>query len=336
MTKFKKLKIIKIFLLIISQFIIILLIFPQTTRADVSKQSCKQDSDCKAGVCFNGTCALFKPEISIPGLDYKSLQPDYSTKPIAEYINAIYQYLIRIVGIISAVVLMIGGVIWIMAGGSSEQIGEAKNWIGASLLGLIIAISAYSILNTINPALVNFKITKIQNVEALGCCELTNGGCLPSTNASDCPKSKGRFVKGGPFSCNRGKCIQDMGGCCVYRRNEIYQNDSEGCYWVSSKDKCVSGTTDTRHTYEMGKKCNTIPVCLQYGSKCDGMNDGIKSGTNEICWDGYPTKCVNTPDTCTAGGTICCEGMCCNLTSWLDTERDRCINKPPTNGKYCQ
>ncbi|MFH0956172.1 MAG: hypothetical protein V1801_03125, partial [Candidatus Falkowbacteria bacterium] len=45
---------------------------------------------------------------------------------IGEYIAGVYKYAIGIVGILAAVVLMIGGVLWIVAGGSATMIGEAK------------------------------------------------------------------------------------------------------------------------------------------------------------------------------------------------------------------
>jgi len=78
---------------------------------------------------------------------------------LGNYINEIYKYAIGIVGILAAVVLMIGGVIWITAGGSASRIGEAKSWIFSSLTGLIIALTTYLILFQINPDLV--KITPI-------------------------------------------------------------------------------------------------------------------------------------------------------------------------------
>ena len=65
---------------------------------------------------------------------------------IAEYIAGIYRYAIGIVGILSAVVLMIGGILWIVAGGSATMIGEAKAWIGASLTGLVIPLISVLIL----------------------------------------------------------------------------------------------------------------------------------------------------------------------------------------------
>jgi len=113
----------------------------------------------------------FTPQVQVS--DYTFDSSDKSTGNIARYVRAIYKYAIGIVGILAAVILMIGGVMWIVAGGSATAIGEAKSWIGASLTGLVIALASYLILATINPALVNFKTTGIKTVE-----ESKIGRCL--------------------------------------------------------------------------------------------------------------------------------------------------------------
>ena len=98
--------------------------------------------------------ATFIPQVSIDS----TFQKGIATAPsIAKYIKAIYNYAIGIVGILAAVVLMFGGVIWLTAGGSQEKVKEAKAWIGASLSGLVLILCSYMILNTINPDLVSFK-----------------------------------------------------------------------------------------------------------------------------------------------------------------------------------
>jgi hypothetical protein len=94
---------------------------------------------------------------------------------IGEYVAGIYKYAIGIVGILAAVVLMIGGVMWIVAGGNATMIGEAKSWIGASLTGLVIALCSYLILYQINPALTVFnplQITQVKKIETASA-----GGC---------------------------------------------------------------------------------------------------------------------------------------------------------------
>ncbi len=97
-----------------------------------------------------------------------------STKAIGEYVRAIYKYAIGIVGILAAVVLMFGGILWLTAGGSTERVSSAKAWIGASLTGLILALCSYMILATINPALVDFRITPVPKIPK---AEESTGGC---------------------------------------------------------------------------------------------------------------------------------------------------------------
>lgn len=83
---------------------------------------------------------------------------------IADYIEAVYKYLIGIVGILATVVMMIGGVIWITAGGNASRVGEAKAWIGGALMGLVLALASYTILYQINDETVKMKPIKYTKV----------------------------------------------------------------------------------------------------------------------------------------------------------------------------
>ena len=111
---------------------------------------------------------------------------------IGEYIAGIYKYAIGIVGILAAVVLMVGGVIWIVAGGSATMIGEAKAWIAASLSGLVIALCSYTILYYVNPNLVKFNPLKITIVDQIPIPENIQefaAKCKP-TDTGECAVSK--------------------------------------------------------------------------------------------------------------------------------------------------
>jgi hypothetical protein len=101
-------------------------------------------------------------QIKIPGLKFSDAQQCFAnnggkalcTNWIGEYISSIYNYGIAIAGIIAAVVMMFGGVIWLTAGGNASKVGEAKNWIGASITGLLLALTSYIIMQQINPDLI--------------------------------------------------------------------------------------------------------------------------------------------------------------------------------------
>lgn len=131
--------------------------------------------ECKYSHCCAPNAALSTPkwewvlpelQIQIPGLPKKFLAPtncqkDEKDNPtnceitwINQYVAGIYNYAIGIVGILAAVVLMFGGLLWLTAGGNATRVGEAKAWIGASLTGLVIALTSYMILYQINPGLV--------------------------------------------------------------------------------------------------------------------------------------------------------------------------------------
>jgi hypothetical protein len=81
-------------------------------------------------------------------------------------ISNIYKYATGVVGILAAVVLMFGGILWLTAGGNPTQIGEAKAWIMGALSGLVIVMTAYLILYVVNPALVTFPELSIKPVGA--------------------------------------------------------------------------------------------------------------------------------------------------------------------------
>jgi len=110
----------------------------------------------------------FNPQIEIPGAEsgYLGTVPD-DTSMTAKYIKAIYQYGIGVVGILAAIILMFGGLLWLTAGGDAGRVSEAKEWIKASILGLIIALASYTILQTINPDLVNFRSLAVSSIKSV-------------------------------------------------------------------------------------------------------------------------------------------------------------------------
>lgn len=77
---------------------------------------------------------------------------------IGDFIATIYQYSVGVIGIIAVLMIIVGGVQWIVAGGSKDTILSAKKKIVSSVTGLTIAALSYVILNTINPALVNLRL----------------------------------------------------------------------------------------------------------------------------------------------------------------------------------
>jgi hypothetical protein len=103
-------------------------------------------------------------EIPIPTLNGGDAHVKFTTGdtgPIADYIKAIYTYAVAAVGIVAAVVMMIGGLMWITAGGNASSISEAKAMITAALTGLVLVLVSYLVLDQVSPTLVNLQTTQI-------------------------------------------------------------------------------------------------------------------------------------------------------------------------------
>lgn len=126
-----------------------------------------------------------RPSVHIPGLQFsdpkqiagetetfgegqntrRSLQIPF----LGEYIAAIYRYAIGVAVILAIFMIIVSGFQWAFSGGSQDAIGGAKKRIVGAVSGLILAVSSYAILYTINPELVRFRsltITYIEGQEA--------------------------------------------------------------------------------------------------------------------------------------------------------------------------
>lgn len=112
--------------------------------------------DAKGG--WNYNTIDFTPGISIPGSNFQAgTKIEINTKTIGEYIKAIYTFSIYAGSIVAVVVLMIGGFIWLTAAGNVTQVGQAKTYIGGAISGIVLLLLSWTLLQTINPALVQFK-----------------------------------------------------------------------------------------------------------------------------------------------------------------------------------
>lgn len=106
-------------------------------------------------------------EVVIPGSPVeKAVEGFFRGKvgDLAGYIEIIYNFLISIVGLVAGVMIMIGGFQYLTAGGDASRVSAAKTRIGNALIGLVLAMGSYLLLNTINPNLVKFEVPRLSPV----------------------------------------------------------------------------------------------------------------------------------------------------------------------------
>jgi hypothetical protein len=95
--------------------------------------------------------AGYEIEVSIPG--GPSTGADVTLK---QYIRYIYLLGLGLIGIAAFGALVYGGFMYMLSGTVTSK-EEAKSWIKGAILGLVLGMTAYLILNTINPDLLRLK-----------------------------------------------------------------------------------------------------------------------------------------------------------------------------------
>ena len=105
----------------------------QAAAGDVITDACSQQGTSNSALCTNNSTELVTGTDSI----------------FFRIINTI----ILVVGALAVLMIVIGGMKYVLSAGDSSAISSAKNTILYAIVGIVIAISAYSI--------VNFVIAKI-------------------------------------------------------------------------------------------------------------------------------------------------------------------------------
>ncbi len=234
-----------------------------------------------AAAAQNDTNLNFLPTVTIPNSKYvanNSVKMEQSTAGIINYIKAYYNYGIAIVGIVAAIMLMIGGLIWITAQGNAGKIQEAQGYVGASLAGLFLVFGAYLILGTVNPDLVNLKVTSIEAVrryEVIYCCGGTVNNDVNDT-VNYYPGFKSFQVYVDQNGQKTDKTTKEVVNCSKYGAKEV----------DNTKEICIN----TGNGYKIESK-NLHPACGDVDGYCftekpEGWTQDMGYGGAD-CKDGW-------------------------------------------------
>jgi len=80
------------------------------------------------------------------------------TPSLSSYFQWIFVFGISIAGILAVLMMVIGGIQYVTAYGNPGQVERGKDRITQALLGLLLAVTAWLILYTINPDLAKGKL----------------------------------------------------------------------------------------------------------------------------------------------------------------------------------
>jgi len=297
-----------------------------------------------ANLALAADALKFNPQIPIPGMgsgpiDVGSESDGMMTSDLlSRYIKAIYDYGLKAAGVLAAVVLMGGGLIWLTSGGNQTKIGQAKEMIIGSVTGLIILFGAYMILNTVNPALLELKpisLITIKNNEKV-CCE--ENGTAYMKGELDCTGIK---YPGYLIDSSSGKCAKT--GCCFKDGvSDSFKSMGQGYCIDVFESSCAANAI-----FKPEKVCSDLSECKKEGISqmdCKGVAEGDwcnnDGGIKATCYSGIcylnPSRldepCGNegaycmVSEKCTSqyakrdwlGGNDCASGLkCCRIGgSW--------------------
>ncbi len=177
----------------------------------------------------------------------------------AQYISTLYQWGISVTGILAGIMIMLGGLLYLTAGGSPERLSNAKGYISNALIGLILALTSYFLLQTVNPALLSLKFPKVPLVApAIAftqfCEDLEEAGIKVETEGGS--KMCGDLGIPKPSDENA-----EVPSKCTYKK---CQNANEGCLPCTDTDPLA---------------CAKTADCFPCGgTRVDGVLSAIKPG----------------------------------------------------------
>ena len=82
---------------------------------------------------------------------------DSKNVTLEEYLTWAFRFVLALVGFLAVMMIVIGGVEYIISGANESMREEAKKRIENAIWGLVMALVSYLVLYTINPSLVDFN-----------------------------------------------------------------------------------------------------------------------------------------------------------------------------------
>ncbi|KKR79730.1 MAG: hypothetical protein UU24_C0003G0020 [Candidatus Nomurabacteria bacterium GW2011_GWA2_40_9] len=218
-----------------------------------------------------------------------------------DYLNIMIKLLIGIGAVLAMVMIVMGGMEYM----TSELISSkeaGKDRIKNAMLGLVIALSAYLILNTLNPNLLDLCLDNLPRAEisitpeetlrnrsGSGICTpVTNGPCSPTSLASAFPGNS-NFAPA-PFNTIAGQA------------SSICNLESHGiASTLSGVDKCADGKAFSFGLFQINGSAHrsSIPACANAfnipAGHGNSQGNHISGGYSWTCTTVEPayTQCKN-------------------------------------------
>lgn len=232
------------------------------------------------------------PNLSYQGADfYLAPLPGFSGQgecqnppcsKLGEFLRGFFTVLIVIAGILAFIMIVIGGITW----ATSDAIGgksEGKQMIENAVLGLVLALGGWIVLNTINPNLASNLGITVPVVTLEGDTDIFGTTFTSGTTAFSLPNNLGLYCPQSGGSGAVPQIIDSFVGKVTYRFGGKGGALPVGQSFTSSNGNSSMCTNDSGTQQQCGSFCPANSVCLDCSGfvnhvrKCSGLN--IYGGT---------------------------------------------------------
>src|SRR3989339_625740 len=109
------------------------------------------------------TTLLFSTPALATSLEYPLPGQEKEVTSPAAYVKSLYEFGVIAAGILAVLMVMLGGFLYMTAGGNPGGVEKGKNLISGALWGVVLLLSSYVILYTIDPGLtrLDFELGKV-------------------------------------------------------------------------------------------------------------------------------------------------------------------------------
>ncbi len=166
------------------------------------------DEEYQPGECTSGYHYCYPDPTNKQKVELQVDIGSYTTSiDFGEYIGKMYTWLVGSATVIAIVMLMIAGFRYVLGAGS-DQISKAKTMIRNAVVGLVLLLSTYLILFTVNPDLVSLQVPRLPMIKTVT--------LVDSASCDDLIEEGYKVDFSGPEECGTvGTVTEDPGGGAV-------------------------------------------------------------------------------------------------------------------------
>jgi len=77
--------------------------------------------------------------------DFTDTDIALGSRPLRETIGGVVNIILGFLGILTTLIILMGGFKWMTSQGNTDKVDEAKKLIGAGVVGLVIVLTAYAV-----------------------------------------------------------------------------------------------------------------------------------------------------------------------------------------------